>query len=64
MDRGYDEADAAVAACEADLAKYLEQNRQQVRAGKDLCYVTINKDASLLEIPQVGSAVKHAFVYR
>ena len=53
MDRGYDEADAAVVTCEADLAKYLEQIRQQLRAGKDLCYVTVNKDANLLEIPQV-----------
>ena len=55
VDRASDEADAAVAACEADLAKYLEQTRQQLRAGKDLCYVLVNKGANLLEIPQVGS---------
>ena len=63
MDRGYDETDAAVAACEADLAKYLEQIRQQLRAGKDLCYVTVNKDANLLEIPQVGFQTLQQIVY-
>lgn len=58
VDQGYDEAEAAVTACEAELAKYLKQIRQQLRAGQDLCYVTVNKDANLLEIPQVsGDAI-------
>lgn len=55
MDAGYDEAEAEVALREADLARYLKRIREQLRAGPDLCYVTVNKDANLLEIPQVGN---------
>ena len=38
---------------EADMAEYLQQIRRQLGAGKDLCYVTVNKDVNLLEIPEV-----------
>lgn len=54
MDKEYDEAEGRVKDAEADLAEYLQQIRHQLGAGKDLCYVTVNKDANLLEIPQVS----------
>ena len=53
MDKEYDDAEGRVKDAEADLAEYLQQIRRQLGAGKDLCYVTVNKDANLLEIPQV-----------
>ena len=53
MDREYDDAEGRVKDAEADLAEYLQQIRRQLGAGKDLCYITVNKDANLLEIPQV-----------
>ena len=54
MDKEYDEAEGRVKDAEADLAEYLQQIRRQLGAGKDLCYITVNKDANLLEIPQVA----------
>lgn len=53
MDAGYDDAVGRVKDVEADLADYLRQIRHQLGAGKDLCYVTVNKDVNLLEIPEV-----------
>ena len=53
VDKEYDDADGRVKDKEADLAEYLDQVREQLGAGKDLCYVTVNKDVNLLEIPQV-----------
>lgn len=53
VDKKYDEAEGRVKDAEADLAEYLQQIRRQLGAGKDLCYVTVNKDANLLEVPQV-----------
>lgn len=66
VDKCYDDSEAEVVAREADLLQYLEQIRRQLRAGKELCYVTVNKDANLLEIPQAstqwqsGAAVTYA----
>lgn len=54
MDKEYDDAEGRVKDAEADLAEYLQQIRRQLGAGKDLCYITVNKDANLLEIPQVS----------
>ena len=54
MNKEYDDAEGRVKDAEADLADYLQQIRRQLAAGKDLCYVTVNKDANLLEIPQVS----------
>ena len=53
MDKEYDEAEGRLKDIEADLAEYLQQIRGQLGAGKELCYVTVNKDVNLLEIPQV-----------
>ncbi len=53
VDKEYDDAEGRVKDKEADLAEYLAQIREQLGAGKDLCYVTVNKDVNLLEIPQV-----------
>jgi len=54
VDKEYDDAEGRVKDKEADLAEYLDQVREQLGAGKDLCYVTVNKDVNLLEIPQVN----------
>ena len=54
VDKEYDDAEGRVKDMEADLAEYLHQIRRQLGAGKELCYVTVNKDVNLLEIPQVG----------
>ena len=54
MDKEFDDAEGRVKDAEADLAEYLQQIRRQLGAGKDLCYITVNKDANLLEIPQVS----------
>jgi len=54
VDKEYDDAEGRVKDKEADLAEYLDQIREQLGAGKDLCYVTVNKDVNLLEIPQVN----------
>ena len=54
VDQEYDDAEGRVKDKEADLAEYLDQVREQLGAGKDLCYVTVNKDVNLLEIPQVN----------
>lgn len=53
MDKEFDDAEGRVKDAEADLAEYLQQIRRQLGAGKDLCYITVNKDANLLEVPQV-----------
>ena len=53
VDKEYDDAEGRVKDKEADLAEYLAHIRKQLGAGKDLCYVTVNKDVNLLEIPQV-----------
>lgn len=53
VDAKYDDAVGRVKDVEADLAEYLQQIRRQLGAGKDLCYVTVNKDVNLLEIPEV-----------
>ncbi|KAL0028206.1 hypothetical protein WJX79_001719 [Trebouxia sp. C0005] len=52
VDKEYDDAEGRVKDKEADLAEYLDQIREQLGAGRDLCYVTVNKDVNLLEIPQ------------
>ena len=53
VDKAHDDAEGRVKDREADLSDYLSQVRRQLGGGKDLCYVTVNKDANLLEIPQV-----------
>ena len=53
VDKDFDDAEEAVKGREAALAEYLQQIRDELSAGQDLCYVTINKDVNLLEIPQV-----------
>ena len=53
VDKEYDDAEGRVKDKEADLAEYLAQIRKQLGAGKNLGYVTVNKDVNLLEIPQV-----------
>ena len=54
VDTDYDDAEGRVKDIEADLAEYLQQIRQQLGGSKELCYVTVNKDVNLMEIPQVG----------
>lgn len=56
VDKDFDEAEEAVKGREADLAEYLRQIRAEFGAGQELSYVTVNKDANLLEIPQVTPA--------
>lgn len=58
MDAKYDDAVGRVKDVEADLEEYLQQIRRQLGAGKDLCYVTVNKDVNLLEIPEVTHSKK------
>lgn len=53
VDKEYDDAEGRVKDREADLADHLKQVRRQLGAGKDVCFVTVNKDANLLEMPQV-----------
>ncbi|DBA75103.1 TPA: hypothetical protein ACH3X1_010428 [Trebouxia sp. C0004] len=52
VDKEYDDAEGRVKDKEAGLAEYLDQIREQLGGGKDLCFVTVNKDVNLLEIPQ------------
>ncbi len=59
MDAKYDDAVGRLKDVEADLAAYLQQIRGQLGAGKDLSYVTVNKDVNLLEIPEVTTSEKH-----
>ncbi len=54
VDQEYDNAEGRVKDKEADLAEYLDQIRKQLGAGENLCYVTVNKDVNLLEVPQVN----------
>lgn len=53
VDQTYDDAEGRVKDREADLAEYLGQIRKQLGGSKELCYVTVNKDVNLLEVPQV-----------
>lgn len=57
VDQEYDDAEGRVKDREADLAEYLGQIRKQLGGGKELCYVTVNKDVNLLEVPQVLSCL-------
>ena len=50
MDAAYDEATSQVGSCEKDLAAYLKEVREQLGAGKEVTYCSLNKDSHLIEV--------------
>jgi hypothetical protein len=50
VDAAYDEATSQVGSCEKDLAAYLKEVREQLGAGKEVTYCSLNKDSHLIEV--------------
>ncbi len=52
VDADYDAAEAAVEAKEGDLNDHLKEVRRAIGGGREVCYVSVNKDSHLIEVPQ------------
>ena len=61
VDAEYDEAEAAIAAAEKGLKAYLREARDDCDAGKEITYISLQKESHVLEIPQVSASRVIAF---
>ncbi len=49
----YDAAEEHLAAADAKLTVYLKELRCLLGAGKEVCYVALNKETHVIEVPEV-----------
>ena len=58
VDSAFDEAEEGLEQALADLQAYLKDVRQQLGAGAEVAYVSLNKDPFLLEVPEVRAGLE------
>ncbi len=51
VDTDYDSAEAAVNAREDDLKDHLKDVRRSLGGGREVCFVSVNKESHLIEVP-------------
>ena len=51
VDADYDAAEAAVNAREDDLKEHLKDVRRSLGGGREVCFVSVNKESHLIEVP-------------
>ena len=49
----FDEAEGILDGIDAELQSHLEQVKSQLKSNRSICYVSLNKDSHVLEIPEV-----------
>lgn len=49
----FDEAEDALESNDQALQSHLEQVKAQLKSNRGICYVSLNKDSHVLEIPEV-----------
>lgn len=57
----FDEAEATLESVDGELQSHLEQVKSQLKSNRSICYVSLNKDSHVLEIPEVQSCNKNAY---
>ena len=53
VDEAFDAAKAAIQGADRRLKEYLKEVRSTLGAGKEVTYVTVNKESHLIEVPEV-----------
>lgn len=51
----FDEAEGNLEGIDEELQGHLEQVKAQLKSNRSICYVSLNKDSHVLEIPEVLS---------
>lgn len=53
VDADFDKAESALGLVDAELVEHLQDVKTQLKGNKNICYVSLNKDSHVFEIPEV-----------
>ncbi len=58
VSKEFDEAESTLEGIDDELQSHLDHVKAQLKSNRSICYVSLNKDSHVLEIPEVSSCSK------